>query len=316
MKYRNLGNTGIKVSRICFGSLTISPLQVNLPIDKGAELIKYAYRKGINFIDTAQLYDNYLYIRKALEEIDREKYIIATKSYAYSKETAEKSVAKALREINTDYIDVFLLHEQESEYTIRGHYEAIEYFLKCKEKGIIRAFGISTHRIEAVVAANKYDEIEIIHPIINKSGIGIQDGNCEDMIKNINIAHNKGKGIYGMKPLGGGHLINDSERALEFVKNIESLDSIAIGMQSINEIEANISFFDNGKIPSKIKENIKKKTRKLHIGDWCIGCGKCEEVCKHGGIKIVNGKAVAIQNNCVFCGYCAAQCPEFCIKVI
>ena len=52
------------------------------------------------------------------------------------------------------------------------------------------------------------DEIEIIHPIVNKEGIGIQDGNIEDMLTAIEKAYNKGKGIYGMKPLGGGHLIN------------------------------------------------------------------------------------------------------------
>ncbi|KGG81469.1 aldo/keto reductase [Caloranaerobacter azorensis H53214] len=316
MEYRNLGKTNIKVSRICFGSLTMGPLQANLPIETGANIIKYAYERGINFLDTAELYDNYEYIKEALKTIPREKYIIATKSYSYSKETAEKSLLNALQKLETDYIDIFLLHEQESEHTIRGHYEAIEYFLKAKEKGLIRAFGISTHRVRAVLDSLKFKEIEVIHPIINKFGLGIQDGSSEEMIDAIRKAYEKGIGIYGMKPLGGGHLINRVEEAFEYVKNIPYLHSIAIGMQSIDEVDANISLLEKGNIPKYLKERLGKKTRRLIVQDWCIGCGKCVKTCKHGGIEIVEGKARAVTDKCIFCGYCAAVCPEFCIKVI
>mgnify|MGYP001260788705 CR=1 FL=1 len=85
-----LGDTGIKVSRLCFGSLTITPFQANLPIKEGAELIKYAYSKGVNFLDTAELYDNYDYIREALKDINRNDFVITTKCYAYDKKTAEE----------------------------------------------------------------------------------------------------------------------------------------------------------------------------------------------------------------------------------
>lgn len=316
MEYNFLGNTGIKVSRLCFGSLTISPLQAKLPINDGAKIIKYAYDKGINFLDTAELYNNYAYIRQALNEIPRDKYVISTKSYSYSKKTAEKSLNKALKEINTDYIDIFMLHEQESEHTIRGHYEAIEYFLKAKEKGIIRAFGISTHRISGVLGALKYNEIEIIHPIVNKIGIGIQDGNIDEMIDAVNLAYEKGKGIYAMKPLGGGHLIKNAEDSFNYVRNIKSIHSIAVGMQSYDEVDGNVSIIEYGYIPEEIKNRIGHKKRRLHISDWCVGCGACVKTCTHSGIKIVDNKAVPVYENCVFCGYCAIKCPEFCIKVI
>ncbi len=311
-----LCNTGIKVSELCFGSLTIGPLQVNLDILEGAQIISYAFSKGINFIDTAEIYNNYQHIKEALKTVNRKDITIATKSYSYSKETAEKSLTKALNELDTDYIDVFLLHEQESKHTIRGHYEAIEYFLRAKEKGIIRAFGISTHRIEAVLAANQYSEIEVIHPIINKLGIGIQDGSVNEMIDALKISYDCGKGIYGMKPLGGGHLIKSVEEAVDFVRKIPYLHSFAMGMQSEDEVDANINLINNGYIPDDIKQRIKKKERKLHISDWCIGCGSCVETCKNGGIQLINNKAVPIMEKCVLCGYCARKCPEFCIKVI
>jgi aryl-alcohol dehydrogenase-like predicted oxidoreductase len=183
MEYRVLGNTGIKVSRMCFGGLTVGPLQANLPIEVGAEVIAEAFNRGVNFIDTAQLYKTYPYIKRALEICEKKDIVIASKSYAYDEETAKKSLDEALTELNRDTIDIFLLHEQESEHTLRGHYEALKYYLKMKELGIIRAIGISTHTIRAVEAAAKMEEIDVIHPIINIKGIGIQDGSRDEMLK-------------------------------------------------------------------------------------------------------------------------------------
>ncbi|WP_336513056.1 aldo/keto reductase [Clostridium sp. Cult3] len=315
LKRKKLGNTDIEVSSLCFGSLTMTPFQANLPVDEGGRLIQYAYDKGINFIDTAEIYDNYSYIREALKGIKREDFVISTKCYAYTKAMAKDSLELALRELNTDYIDIFLLHEQESVHTVRGHYEAIEYFLKAKDMGKIRAIGISTHRVEGVYAVTQYDELEVVHPIINKEGIGIQDGNVDDMLNIIKKAYNMGKGIYGMKPLGGGHLIGQVEEAFNFVKNIPFIHSFAIGMQSQEEIDCNINLMETGRIPKDLEEKLKRKKRRLIVADYCIACGNCVKTCKQKGIEIVDGKATP-NENCILCGYCARNCPEFCIKVI
>lgn len=315
MERVKLGKTDIEVSRLCFGSLTMTPFQANLSIDQGAYLIEYAYDKGINFLDTAEIYDNYEYIAKALKGIRREDYVLASKTYAYTKDMARDSLEKALKDIGTDYIDIFLLHEQESVHTVKGHYEAIEYFLQAKEEGKIREFGISTHRIAGVEAAKVYDEINIVHPIVNKMGIGINDGSIEDMLIALKDLHDRGKAIYAMKPLGGGHLIKDFEEAFNFVKNLPFVDSIAIGMQSTDEIDANISLLNNGTIDLDLKEKIKKKNRRLIVADYCIACGNCVTRCKQNGITIEEDMALA-NDNCILCGYCATVCPEFCIKVI
>lgn len=310
-----LGNTGIQVSRLCFGSLTMTPFQASLSIEDGAYLIEYAYNKGINFIDTAEIYENYEYIKTALKGIKREDFVITTKTYAYTKEMAKESLELALRELDTDYIDIFLLHEQESIHTIRGHFEAIEYFLKAKEEGKIRSIGLSTHRISGAAAAREVKEIEILHPIFNKYGIGIQDGNVEEMLEEINKVNSLGKGIYAMKPLGGGHLIKEAESAFNYVKSIESIHSIAIGMQSIEEIDANISLMEKGYIPKEIKSKLGSKRRKLIVAEYCRACGNCVNRCNQKGIEIINGIATP-NENCILCGYCAKVCPEFCIKVI
>lgn len=315
MKKVLLGDTAIEVSRLCFGSLTMTPFQADLSLKEGAYLIEYAFERGINFLDTAEIYENYKYINKALKSIDREKYVIASKCYAYTREMAKESLELALRELQTEYIDIFMLHEQESIYTVKGHFEAIEYFLQAKEKGLIRAFGISTHNVAGAVAAKKFKEIEIIHPIVNKKGLGIQDGTIDDMLRELKAIKELGKGIYAMKPLGGGHLIKNIEESFNFVKKIQSIDSIAIGMQSTKEIDANISLIEKGYIDDDIKKQIDKKNRHLIVANYCIACGNCVERCQQNAINIIDGKAVP-NDKCILCGYCATVCPEFCIKVI
>ncbi|NLJ40381.1 MAG: 4Fe-4S binding protein [Clostridiales bacterium] len=315
MKYNILGNTGIKVSKLCFGSLTVSPLQKNLPVDDGKDLILAAARLGVNFIDTADLYDNYPIIKKALKEYPN--LVISSKSYAYDNKTAQATLNRALKGIGRDYIDIFLLHEQEGPLTLKGHWEAIEYLTRCKEKGMVRAIGISTHHIAGVKAASVIPEIDVIHPILNFSGIGIVDGKLNDMEDAISTAWHNGKGIYAMKSLGGGHLIPSFTKALEYILNFPFIHSVAMGMQRIEEVKTNIELF-NGNLPQRgILDKLKKYKRQLFIQDWCTGCGRCVERCQQGALSIgEDGKSQVNTKKCVLCGYCGAVCKELAIKVI
>jgi len=315
MEYRNLGNTGLLVSRMCFGVLTIGPLQANLPVSEGASVIRYALENGVNFMDTAEYYKTYPYIKKALKSYSGD-IVLASKSYAYTRDMMQKSVENARRQTGRDVIDVFLLHEQESELTIKGHWEAYEYLLECKEKNIIRAAGISTHTVAAVRAAAKIPEIDVIHPLYNISGIGILDGSVEEMKHAIDEAAEAGKGIYGMKSLGGGNLIRDVDKAFKFVLDNDSLDSIAVGMKTIEEVDMNLRLFDGEDVPDPIRRKVGSVPRTLHIESWCRGCGKCIDRCTANALSIKDGKAVVDQGACRLCGYCGPACDEFCIKII
>ena len=215
LKYNNLGSSNIKVSSLCFGTLTVSPLQCAYPTEKSADLFCYAIDCGINFFDTANLYDTYAPLKEAVKY--KKDIVIATKDYCYDEKTAQVSLDKALKEIGRDYVDIFLLHEQESINTIRGHWEAIEYLHKRKKQGDIRAVGLSTHFMRAVKDSLAIDEIEVIHPIYNSRGLGIADASAEEMLKAINKAQMRNKGIYLMKALGGGHLVADAQKAFSEV---------------------------------------------------------------------------------------------------
>jgi aryl-alcohol dehydrogenase-like predicted oxidoreductase len=304
------------VSKLCYGTLSLSKLQNSDTFENKVKLLNYAYEKGINFFDTAELYDNYDLLREFIKDKDRDKLTIASKSYAYDKNTAEYSINKALKEMNTDYLDIFMLHEQDNGNNFLGHYQAVDRFMKYKEQGIIRHFGISTHRVEAVKDSVKFKEIEILFPLLNYKGIGIQDGTMEDMTEALIKAKEDGKFIMAMKIYGGGHLIREAEEAFKYVDNLSYVDSIAIGMSTLEEIDANISYLENNELNINIKNKIKNQNRTLVIEEWCAGCGKCVKKCKQNALAIVDGKCAVDMEKCVLCSYCAGECAGFYIKIV
>ncbi|MDD4495861.1 MAG: aldo/keto reductase [Eubacteriales bacterium] len=314
MEYCTLGNTNIRVSKLCFGSLTVGPLQANLPAEEGGRIIAEGLKSGINFIDAAELYGTYRHIREAIR-ISQTNPIIASKSYAYSRQQAIDSLEKARKECDRDVIDIFMLHEQETRLTLRGHRDALEYYMEAKAKGLIRAVGVSTHNVEVAEAVAIMPEIEVIHPLINYKGLGIGDGTIEEMLAAVRKCYEAGKGVYAMKPLGGGNFIGDFHNSLKFVMDLPFLHSIAMGMQSVEEVNMNVCIFEGRPVESCITEILGKKRRKLHIDYWCRGCGSCVERCRQKALVLKEGKAV-VNENCVLCGYCAAVCPEFAIKVV
>lgn len=308
------GRTGILVSRLCFGTLTMAPMQKNLTPEEGARLLLYAYEKGVRFLDTADLYETYPHIRRALAAAPD--YVVSTKAYCYDKPTAQAALERAFRGLGRDYVDIFMLHEQESLYTLRGHEEALQYLWAQQRLGHIGAVGVSTHFAACVHATRFFPGISVIHPLINLEGIGIQDGPRELMEGYIQEAHARGVGILAMKPLGGGHLIQSSYDALRYLADAPWADSIAIGMQSFAEIDANVALFEGAPHARELLEALRHKKRHIMVHDWCLGCGKCAARCHQKAISIIDGKAEIDQEKCVFCGYCARACPQVCIKVV
>jgi ferredoxin len=136
------------------------------------------------------------------------------------------------------------------------------------------------------------------------------------MLRAIKVASAAGKGLYAMKALGGGNLLDRSEEAFNFVMNIPELSSVAVGMSTTDEVEYNTRLFSGRPVPNSLKSIVRRQPRRLHIDEWCRGCGQCVERCAAGALSIKDGKSTVDRSLCTLCGYCGAACPDFNIKVI
>ena len=309
-----IGARGPVASRLLFGTLTMGPGQRDLPPERGGELICYAAEKGSDFLDTAEYYHTYPHVKEALKV--KPNLVVCTKSYAYDRDGAKRSVELAQEGIGREHIDIFLMHEQESEMTMRGHREAFDYYRDMRAAGVIGAIGISTHYVNAARYAVRYPDLDILFSIINYRGLGIVDGTREEMEQAIFAAHSAGIGVLAMKALGGGHMIEQREKAFRYIRALPGIDAVAVGMQSEAEIDYNAALF-SGESPSAESERKSAgANRTLIVQDWCEGCGRCAARCGQHAITVADGRAQVDEALCVRCGYCAAVCPQFCLKVI
>lgn len=317
MKKVRLGQTQLEVSEMCFGALPMGPIQARISEEAGGDLILAALRQGVNFIDTAETYKTYPYIRRALDQFDGE-VIIATKSPAQTYADMESSIELALKSLGREQIEIFLLHAARvTPAVFEERAGAFQCLVDYKEKGILKAIGISTHVVPVVRRAAEVPDVDIIFPIVNKLGMGIVDGSLEEMLDAIRIAHNAGKGLYGMKALAGGHLITEIKEAFDFVRKIPELSSIAVGMVRPEELEMNLKIFNDEELPAKLLSGNLKATKKLHIlTNICRGCGTCVKTCPNAALSLVDGKAQVDRDSCILCGYCNPVCPEFALRLI
>lgn len=320
MQEVKLGWNGPMVSEVCFGSLAVSPLQGRVTFDEGVDVMRYAFERGVNWLDTAEIYANYDQIKAALISFPEVRVI--SKSYAVTGQEMAQSLEKARKGLDRDVIDFFLLHEQESALTLKGHHEAWEELLKAKEKGIIRGIGISTHAVAGVRGGALQPGLDVIHPIINKAGLGIIDGSLQDMLDAIAFASEMGLGMYAMKIFGGGHLAKAPEEAIDFVRNIPGIQGMALGMSTREEVDFNLDYIEGKPISEDLRQTVKYRERKLYIADWCQGCGRCVETCPQGALSMsvqregYGEQAEVNPDACVLCGYCGRVCPHFCLKIV
>lgn len=315
MKYGILGQTGLRVSELCFGVLPMGPLQTNVSAREGGDILLEAMNSGINFFDTAQMYRTYPHLRYALDRYPGD-VIITTKSTAADYAGMEAAIQEALQELGREYIDIFLLHAARVEGNpIDQRPGAWECLLDYKRKGYIRAVGASTHAVSAVQALTSTSDVDVIFALLNKASLGIIGGSADQMKSALQLAAAAGKGLYSMKLLGGGSLLVDILDAIAYGRAIPELTAHAVGMVHMQELEMNLRIFNDEPVTPEELAKIKQGKSWTLMRSLCKGCGHCVETCPSFALELQDGKPEVDESKCLLCGYCAAACPEFAIRV-
>lgn len=267
MNYTELGLTGLRVSKLGLGGI---PIQRTTQ-DKVTQVLKYLCDEGVNFIDTARAYTvSEGYIGNALEALGaRDKFIIATKSMARTKEAMEKDINESLRLLKTDYIDLYQLHNVRFDADFDAIFcesGAITALKEAVKQGKIKHIGASAHTERAFRRLLEYDEIETIMFPFN---IVEQQG-----IEAMKIARQRGVGFIAMKPLAGGSITN-GRLAVKYILQNPLCHIVIPGMADTDEACQNLlGACDTAAFTQDELLEIDKIKAKLS-GDFCRRCGYC-----------------------------------------
>lgn len=318
MIYNKLGKTDLNVSRIGFGGIPIQRVSE----EEAVKIIHKAEELGINFIDSARGYTvSENFIGKALEG-RRNKWIIATKSMARTKEAMAKDIDVSLNNLRTDYIDLYQVHnvkEVETYHQIISDDGALSALNDAKKSGKIGHIGITAHTMEALRVAIEDGIFETIMYPYN-----IVENQAEDLFKRageLNI------GVIAMKPLAGGSITN-GPLAMKYILSNKNISIAIPGIGSIEELEQNCSVSD-GEIYFSDEEKMECNKIVENIGQtFCRRCGYCAPCPKGIDIpfcfilKLYNDnydlrdwaldryKAISSHaGDCEECGLCEGRCP-------
>jgi 1-deoxyxylulose-5-phosphate synthase len=250
-----LNKNKVKIPRLGMGTGSINgKVQKDLGQEGFTKLVRYAYERGVKYIDTADNYKTHEMIREAIKGIPREHLFIQTKLPLKPDATANPmaTIDRYRKELGVDYIDSLLLHCMTKGTWVADQKAIMDAFDEAADKGWIKIKGCSCHGLGALRAATKNDWVEVQLARINPQGHHVDGdhptnphdpkGKFDEAMKEIKAMHAKGRGVIGMKLCGNGDFTNpeDREKAVRYAMTCGFVDAVVIGFKSPAEIDESI----------------------------------------------------------------------------
>jgi aryl-alcohol dehydrogenase-like predicted oxidoreductase/NAD-dependent dihydropyrimidine dehydrogenase PreA subunit len=314
MEKIRLGRTELMVSRSGFGAI---PIQ-RLSFEDAGKLLRHAYDGGINFFDTARSYtDSEEKIGQALSGV-RENIVIATKSPSHTKAEMLKDLETSLRNLKTDYIDIYQFHNPP--FIPFENHEIYQAALEAKRAGKIRFISITSHQVDMaidMVKSGLFDTMQF--PLSSLSDE--KDFKLAELCRELDV------GVIAMKAMSGG-LLTDPTASFALLREKKNIVPIW-GIQHDWELEQFLKLEENPpSLSDELKMQIAKDKAELS-GNFCRACGYCMPSCP-AKIEIATAARMSLLlrrtnpakfllpesktmmdrvNDCIDCGVCKTHCP-------
>src|SRR6201982_3178416 len=235
-----LGPMGIPLSRLAMGTGTNGVggsfnQTKKLGLAGVADLFRAGYDQGVTFWDSADQYGTHPHLKEALKGVAREKVTIMTKTSASTEKEMRAELDRYRREIGADYIDIVLLHCMLDADWPERKKGAMAVLSEAREKGIIKTHGTSCHTLDALKTAARTPWVQVDLARINPAQVAM-DAAPETVIGVLRAMKAAGKGVIGMKILGGGKLRKKVDESLQFALSLDCVDCFTIGSESRAEL--------------------------------------------------------------------------------
>lgn len=315
MKRITLGKTGIETPQNAFGALPIQRVELK----QAVRILRKAYEGGMTYFDTARAYtDSEEKLGAAFGGGLRDRIYIASKTHAKTAEEFWLHLETTLKNLKTDYLDLYQLHCVPVCYRPDDGTGLYEAMLKAKEQGKIRHIGITAHKIgvaEEIVESGLYETLQFPFSYLA----------VERDIALVKKCEAAGMGFIAMKGLSGG-LLTNAEACMAFMSEYPVLP--IWGIQREEELDQWLGFFYREvKMSESLKAFIEQERKEL-LGDFCRGCGYCSPCTVDIQINTCARMAQLIRRapsavwlsekwqkemmkieDCVECGTCKSRCP-------
>jgi len=244
-----LGNSGVKVTRLAFGTGTHGGrVQRELGQEEFTKLVRHAYDRGIRFFETAESYHGMPEMLSiALKGIPRDSYRLMTKMRSSEATDLPTAVDRLRKQLDTEYIDIVLLHCVRTKGWAEEFKPIRDTFSEAKVKKQILAHGASCHGTLPLgdFPGQKWLDVALLR--VNHEGVKMDTLRGDDRDKGdvpkvtsvIGKVHGQGTGVIGMKIMGEGRFTSPEQRdaSLKFVMNLGTVDAVTIGYKSTAEID-------------------------------------------------------------------------------
>ena len=247
-----LGGTGLKLSRLGFGTYDFGVTSNRITPEQGGRILAEAWKLGVNFWDTSDDYGSHAHVASGLRQVPRKQVVVSTKTSAHTGPAALRSLERSLKELGTDYVDIFFLHHVKSDWT-DGCRRVLRELADAKASARARAIGLSTHSVKVAREAAQMEGADVVLAVCSKASeavlrrmpenVPLEDGSMDEMLDAVRSVHAAGKGTIAMKVLGTGAppLVKDYRASIASVSRLGFLDALLVGMKDLEQVRKNIA---------------------------------------------------------------------------